>query len=177
MESGRLPFLRVGKGHRKVRPEDLYALIESVGIPSHKLDPALWSRVASVARKPASAKVHALLLLDVAGTILFWNPEAVERFGWTSSELEGKAVSDLPARVPGLPINLDDLAIPASGETFRTLLLEIQTKSGVWLATEVTVSWAHDNKGGTCGTIFVLEAPQQKVMTLPKRGRKPKVRA
>jgi len=175
MESGRLPFLRVVRGRRKVRCSDLRALIESAGIPAHRLDPELWSRVVESSRE-AKPDPHPLMVLDAAWQVVFWSPSAVERFGWNSSEVEGKPVSLLPARVPGLPVDLADLAQPARGETFRTLLLEIGTKLGLWLPTEVAVSWIHDAYGEPCGAAFVLQAPAgpSQSLKLPRRGRPPK---
>jgi len=158
MESGRLPFVRFERGRRKVRPADLRALIEATGIPAHSMDPDLWARVVGATRQP-EADDHPLMVLDSLGKVVFWSPAAVEKFGWTSDEVENRAVSLLPARVPGLPVDLSDLAVPGSGETFRTLLLEIGTKSGKWLPAEVVVSWIHEAQGQPCGAVFVLQAP------------------
>jgi excisionase family DNA binding protein/PAS domain S-box-containing protein len=173
MESGRLPFVRVERGRRKVRPADLRALIEAAGIPAHKLDPDLWARVVGATRMPAP-DIHPLMVLDSEGKVVFWSPAAVEKFGWTSEEVENRAVSLLPARVPGLPVDLSDLAVPGSGETFRTLLLELGTKSGKWLPTEVVVSWIHEAQGQPCGAIFVLQAPL--VPLIPERRRRGRTR-
>jgi len=171
MESGRLPFTRVERGRRRVRPADLRALIESAGIPAHKLDPELWTRLVDATRKP-EASIHPLMVLDTIGTVVFWSPAAVERFGWGSQEVENRPVSGLPARVPGLPVDLNDLAVPAGGETFRTLLLELGTKSGTWLPTEVVVSWIHEAQGQPCGAVFVLQAPTGTPVLRERRGRR-----
>jgi excisionase family DNA binding protein/PAS domain S-box-containing protein len=174
MESGRLPFLRVERGRRKVRAADLRALIESAGIPAHRLDPDLWTRVVDSCRVGRSDP-RPLLVLDSAMTVLFWSPSGVEKFGWTSAEVEGRPVSGIPARVPGLPVDLADLAQPARGETFRTLLLEIGTKSGGWMPTEIAVSWIHDAQGEPCGSAFVLQEPTGSAESkLPRRGRPPR---
>lgn len=171
MESGRLPFARVERGRRKVRPSDLRTLVESTGIPAHKLDPELWTRLVGATRQP-EASVHPLMVVDAAGKVVFWSPAAVERFGWGCEEIENRAVSGLPARVPGLPVDMSDLAVPAGGETFRTLLLELGTKSGDWLPTEVVVSWIHEAQGQPCGTVFVLQAPTGTPVFGQRRGRR-----
>jgi excisionase family DNA binding protein len=171
MESGRLPFVRIERGRRKVRPADLRTLIESAGIPAHQLDPELWTELVGATRKP-EASIHPLMVLDASGKVVFWSPAAVERFGWVSGEVENRAVSCLPARVPGLPVDLSDLAVPAGGETFRSLLLELGTKSGAWLPTEVVVSWIHEAQGLPCGAIFVLQAPTGAPMLRERRRRR-----
>ena len=96
----------------------------------------------------------------------------MERFGWISEEIENRPVSGLPARVPGLPVDMSDLAVPAGGETFRTLLLELGTKSGIWLPTEVVVSWIHEAQGQTYGTVFVLQAPTGTPVLRERGGRR-----
>lgn len=171
MESGRLPFVRVERGRRKVRPADLRALIESAGIPAHNLDPELWAKLVGATRRP-EADTHALMVLDAVGKVVFWSPAAVERFGWASEEVENRAVSCLPARVPGLPVDLSDLAVPAAGETFRTLFLELGAKSGAWLPTEVVVSWIYEAQGLPFGAVFVLQAPTGGPAPRERRGRR-----
>lgn len=176
MESGRLPYLRVENGRRKVRASDLRSFIESAGIPAHRLDPKLWSMVLDRCRE-GRPDPRPLLILDGASVVVFWSPAAVERFGWTASEVEGNPVSILPARVPGLPVDLADLALPENGEMFRCLLLELGTKSGSWIPTEVAVSWIHNARGEPCGAAFVLEVPEVAVEArLPRRGRPPRVK-
>ena len=171
MESGRLPFTRVDRGRRKVRPQDLRSLIESTGIPAHTLDPELWTRLVGATRKPECG-VHPLMMVDATGNVVFWSPLAVERFGWLSEEIENHPVSALPARVPGLPVDMSDLAVSTGGETFRTLLLEVETKSGAWLPTEVVVSWIHEAQGQPCGTVFVLQTPTGTPSLRERRGRR-----
>ena len=173
MEAGRLPFLRVRNGRRKVRSSDLRAFIEAAGIPAHRLDPELWTRVVESCRPLGSDEDSALVVLDEGARVVFWNPRSVERFGWASSEVEGRPVSCIPARVPGLPVDLADLAQSAPGETLRTLLLEIGTKSGEWLPTDLAVSWIRDSRGEIRGSVFVLQSPAaaSDLPVLSRRGR------
>jgi len=169
MESGRLPFVRVGLGRRKVRPEDVQALIDRNGIPASRLAPDLWGMISGIDRSD-EREIPPYFVLESSGRVVHWSNQAVERFGWAARELEAGAVSRLEARVPGLPVDLSDLSMPESGETYRTLLLEIKDRTGHWLPTEVTVSWIHDARGQVRGSIFLLESPRM-AQEIPKRGR------
>jgi excisionase family DNA binding protein/PAS domain S-box-containing protein len=170
MEAGKLPFVRVGKGRRKVRPADMQRLIEVSGIPAHQLDPKLWGEVVATSRAQSSAD-HPLAVVDAEGIVLFWSPKAVERFGWLSSEIENRSIVNVPARVPGLPVDLADLAIQGGGDTFRTLLLELRHKGGTWISVEVTVSWFRDARGQSCGAIYVMHPPMMEtVRPIRRRG-------
>jgi excisionase family DNA binding protein/PAS domain S-box-containing protein len=160
MESGRLPFVRVGKGRRKILPRQIRAFVETQKVPVSSLDPALWARVQEEADAVRESGASPLLVLDAGGAVLYWSQAARELFGWTTGEVVGQPLSMIPARVPGLPVDLLDLAAPSGSETFRTLLLELQTREGRWLPTEVTVSWVYDSRGAVAGTVFLLENPQ-----------------
>lgn len=158
MEAGKLPFVRVGRGRRKVHSSDLRVLIDACGIPSHRLDSALWSRIAGDDRTQTGLD-QPLAVVDSRGVVVFWSPAAVERFGWTSSEVENSTVSMIPARVPGLPVDLAELAIQSGGDTFRALLLELQSKAGLWISVELVVSWIHDARGQPIGAVLLLQPP------------------
>ncbi|MBK9576737.1 MAG: helix-turn-helix domain-containing protein [Fibrobacteres bacterium] len=174
MESGVLPFVRVGLGRRKVRPEDLQAVIDRNGIPASKLAPELWGMLAGVGRSD-EGQMPPYFILESSGRMVHWSNQALERFGWAARDLEGELVSRLEARVPGLPVDLSDLSQPDVGESYRSLLLEIKDRSGQWLPTEVTVSWIHDSRGVVRGSIFMLESPRL-AQEVPKRGRPKKPR-
>ena len=158
METGKLPFVRVGRGRRKARASDLRALIEATGVPSRTLDPALWNLISGGDRTPTVSD-QPMAVVDSQGVVVFWSPAAVERFGWTSSEVENSTVSKMPARVPGLPVDLAELAIQSGGDTFRALLLEMRSKAGRWIPVEVVVSWIHDARGQSCGAVLLLQQP------------------
>jgi PAS domain S-box-containing protein/excisionase family DNA binding protein len=160
MESGRLPFVRVGKGRRKILPRQIRAFVETQGIPVSGLDSALWGKVQEEADAVRESLDSPQLVLDAAGSVVYWSQAARELFGWTTGEVLGQPLSKIPARVPGLPVDLLDLAAPSGNETFRTLLLELQSREGKWLPTEVTVSWIYDSRGAVAGTVFLLETPQ-----------------
>lgn len=160
MESGKLPFVRVGRGRRRILPRQIRAFVESQGVPVSSLEPGLWRRVQESSEAVRENPDPPLLVLDALGNVVFWSQSARESFGWTSAEVVGQPLSRIPARVPGLPVDLLDLAIPSGNETFRTLLLELQSLGGRWLATEVTVSWIYDSHGAVSGTVFLLESPQ-----------------
>lgn len=174
MESGLLPFVRVGLGRRKIRPEDLQAVIDRNGIPASKLAPDLWGMLSGVGRSD-EGQIPPYFILESTGRIVHWSNQALERFGWAARDLEGEPVSRLEARVPGLPVDLSDLSQPEVGESYRSLLLEIKDRSGQWLPTEVTVSWIHDSRGVVRGSIFMLESPRL-APEVPKRGRPKKPR-
>lgn len=161
MESGKMPFVRVGRGRRKILLGQIRAFVESQGLPVSGLDPELWGLV-SGAVDPMSRgdEDPPMLSTNAGGRIVFWSQPARERLGWTTDEVLGRPPSVIPARVPGLPVDLLDLAIPSGNETFRTLLLELQSRDGNWLATEVTVSWIYDAHGTVVGTVFLLEPPK-----------------
>jgi PAS domain S-box-containing protein/excisionase family DNA binding protein len=160
MESGRLPFVRVGKGRRKILPRQIRAFVESQGMPVSSLDSELWGKVQEEADAVRESQDLPQLVLDVAGNVVYWSQAARELFGWTTGEVVGLPLSKIPARVPGLPVDLLDLAAPSGNEMFRTLLLELQTREGKWLPTEVSVSWIYDSRGTVAGTVFLLETPQ-----------------
>ena len=160
MESGRLPFVRVGKGRRKILPRQIRAFVEAQGIPVSGLDSVLWGKVQEEADAVRETLDSPQLVLDAAGNVVYWSQAARELFGWTTGEVVGQPLSKIPARVPGLPVDLLDLASPSGNETFRTLLLELQSREGKWLPTEVTVSWIFDSRGAVAGTVFLLETPQ-----------------
>lgn len=169
MESGKLPFVRVGRGRRKILPRQIRVFVESQGLPVSGLDPGLWAKVNDEPLEHRASGDPPLLSTNSEGTSVFWSQSARERYGWTTSDVVGKAPSVLPARVPGLPVDLLDLALPSGNETFRTLLLELQAKDGKWLATEVTVSWIYDARGGVAGTVFLLESPMPVGSPGPRR--------
>ncbi|HQF53731.1 MAG TPA: excisionase family DNA-binding protein [Fibrobacteria bacterium] len=169
MESGKLPFVRVGRGRRKILPRQIRVFVESQGLPVSGLDPGLWAKVNDEPLEHRGSGDPPLLSTNSEGTSVFWSQSARERYGWTTSDVVGKAPSVLPARVPGLPVDLLDLALPSGNETFRTLLLELQAKDGKWLATEVTVSWIYDARGGVAGTVFLLESPMPVGSSGPRR--------
>lgn len=168
MEAGKLAFVRVGKGRRKVRSSDLKQLIEANGIPSQQLDPELWGKVVASSRLQAPTD-HPVAVVDAEGIVLFWSPRAVERFGWLSSEIENRSIVNVPARVPGLPVDLADLAIQGGGDSFRTLLLELRAKDGTWIPVEVTVSWFRDARGQSCGAIYVMHPPMMEASRPTRR--------
>lgn len=174
MESGVLPFVRVGLGRRKVKPEDLQAVIDRNGIPASKLAPDLWGILSGVDRSD-EGEIPPYFVLESSGRIVHWSNQALERFGWAARDLEGELVTRLQARVPGLPVDLADLSQPELGESYRSLLLEILDRSGRWLPTEVTVSWIFDARGVVRGSIFMLESPRL-APEVPKRGRPRKSR-
>lgn len=159
MESGKLPFVRVGNGRRKILERQIRAFVENQSLPLSGLDPEIWAHVLAESETASSLSDPPLLILDPAGLPVFWSQSARERFGWTTLDVVGQPLSKIPARVPGLPVDLLDLALPSGNETFRTLLLELMTRDGKWLTTEVSVSWIYDARGTVGGTVFLLEAP------------------
>ncbi len=160
MESGKLPFVRVGRGRRKILPRQIRAFVETEKLPIAGLDPLLWAKVLDQTDSTEISSELPMLVLDSLGSVVFWSPSARERFGWTTLDLVGQPLSIIPARVPGLPVDLTDLALPSGNETFRTLLLEIQSRESKWLATDLTVSWVFDTRGAVVGTVILLEAPK-----------------
>lgn len=171
MESGQLPFVRVGKGRRKILPRQIRAFVESQGLPVSSLDSGLWAKVQEESDASRESLDSPQLVLDTVGNVVYWSQAARELFGWTTGEVVGQPLSKVPARVPGLPIDLLDLATPSGNETFRTLLLELQSREGKWLPTEVSVSWIYDSRGGVAGTVFLLELPR---IATSRHGGKPR---
>lgn len=158
IESGKLPAVRVGRGRRRIADASLRALIEENAIPAETNAPELWQRIRPAADETAT--MPPTFMADAAGRIQFWSPRTESLLGWTTQERVGHSLSEIPVHVPGLPVDLAELAHDSGDETHLSLLLEFQRRDGSKVAAETTLSWIRSAKGRTLGSIFLLEPTQ-----------------
>lgn len=153
--SGKLDAVRVGQGRRRILDASLRLLIDQNGIPAEANAPELWSRVRGT--EPPDPLMPACFVSDASSRIVHWSPAMERLLGWTSLERTGTHLSDIPTRVPGLPVDLAELAREPGEETRLSLLLEFVRRDGSKISMETTLSWFQDVKGRTVGTVFILE--------------------
>jgi len=154
--SGKLAAVRVGRGRRRIAFGSLRLFVEQNAIPARDNAPDLWERMRDTAL-PVATTLPAVFAIDGFGRIVFWNAVLETLLGWTAQEREGRSVSEIPVQVPGLPVDLADLAKEPGEEMRLSLHLEFTHKTGGKVPTETTLSWIRDAKGATIGTVFVLE--------------------
>lgn len=172
IESGKLPAVRVGRGRRRIADASLRALIERNAIPAEANAPELWQRIRPSAEE--NATMPPAFMADAASRILFWSPQSEFFLGWTAQERVGRSLSEIPAHVPGLPVDLAELARDSGEENNLSLLLEFQRRDGSMVAAETTLSWIRNAKGRAVGSIFLLEptqSPRPVQPALSKRSR------
>lgn len=155
IESGRLSAVRVGRGRRRVSEAALRLLIETNHIPAETNAPELWERVRGT--EPSDPSLPAAFASDTADRIALWNPAIERLLGWTAAERVGHPLASIKAHVPGLPVDLAELAHEPGDETRLTLLLEFVCRDGSRLPLMTTLSWIRDAHGRSVGTAFVLE--------------------
>lgn len=156
VESGKLPAVRVGRGRRRIAFASLRAFVEQNAIPARDNAPDLWERMRDTVL-PVATTLPAVFAIDGFGRVVFWNSVLESLLGWSTQEREGRSVSEIPVQVPGLPVDLADLAKEPGEEMRLSLHLEFTHKAGGKVPTETTLSWIRDAKGATIGTVFVLE--------------------
>lgn len=153
--SGRLSAVRVGRGRRRILEASLRLLIEQNGIPAETNAPLLWERVRGT--EPPDTNTPAAFAADTADRIVLWNPAIERLLGWTAAERMGASLSTVKAHVPGLPVDLAELAHEPGEETRLTLLLEFVRRDGSRHPLMTTLSWIRDAQGRSVGAAFVLE--------------------
>lgn len=169
IESGVLPAVRVGRGRRRIAGSSLRSLIAHNAIPAESNSPELWHRIRADAPEPGS--LPPTFMADAAGRIMHWSPQAEFFLGWTTQERVGHSLSEIPAHVPGLPVDLAELAREPGEETHLSLLLEFSRRDGSMIPAETTLSWIRNAKGHTVGSVFLLE-PTHADASVPKPSRK-----
>lgn len=156
IESGKLPAVRVGRGRRRIAVSSLGLFVRENAIPAQANAPDLWERM-RVDTPTEATDLPAVIAIDGRGSVVFWNDRAEALLGWTSLERVGKSISDIPARVPGLPVDLAELAREPGEEMRLSLHLELGRRDGGAVATETTLSWIRDAKGRSLGTVYLVE--------------------
>jgi excisionase family DNA binding protein/PAS domain S-box-containing protein len=171
IESGKLEAVRVGRGRRRVLDASLRLLVGTHSIPAEANAPDLWKRVRG---EDAIADVNvATFIADSSHRIVHWNNAMEKLLGWTPTERLGVGLSEIAARVPGLPVDLAELAREPGEETFLSLQLEFVRRDNSRIAASTTISWIRNAKGGSIGTAFVLEPVATDAPSPPgRRGRK-----
>ena len=157
IDSGKLPAVRVGRGRRRIAASSLGLFVQENAIPAQANAPDLWDRM-RVEVPAVATDLPAVIAIDGRGSVVFWNERAEALLGWTSLERVGKSISDIPARVPGLPVDLAELAREPGEEMRLSLHLELGRRDGGSVATETTLSWIRDAKGRSLGTVYLVEA-------------------
>lgn len=153
--SGKLEAVRVGRGRRRVLDASLRLLVDTHSIPAEANAPELWKRVRG--EDVVSDVNVATFIADSSHRIVHWNLAMEKLLGWTSTERLGFGLSEIAARVPGLPVDLAELAREPGEETYLSLQLEFVRRDGSRVAASTTISWIRDAKGNSIGTAFVLE--------------------
>lgn len=153
--SGKLEAVRVGRGRRRVLDASLRLLVDTHSIPAETNAPELWKRVRG--EEPVAEVRVAMFVAEASHRIAHWNPAMEKLLGWTALERVGMALSEVAARVPGLPVDLAELAREPGEETFLSLQLEFVRRDGSRISATTTISWIRDAKGHAIGTVFVLE--------------------
>jgi len=176
VEAGRLPAVRVGRGRRRIACASLRQFAQENGIPAQINAPDLWERIEAVTTSQLPDLLPAVIAIDAMGMVIFWNRSAEALLGWSCHEREGRSVSEVPVQVPGLPVDLADLARQPGEEVKLSLHLEYVHRDGHTVYTETTISWIRDARAGVVGTVFVIEpvvmaAPAAVARPRKKRGR------
>lgn len=156
IESGKLPAVRVGRGRRRIAVSSLGLFVRENAIPAQANAPDLWERL-KVEAPPEATDLPAVIAIDGRGSVVFWNDRAEALLGWTSLERVGRSISDIPAKVPGLPVDLAELAREPGEEMRLSLNLELGRRDGASVNTETTLSWIRDAKGRSIGTVYLVE--------------------
>lgn len=157
--SGKLSAVRVGRGRRRVSEASLRLLIEQNGIPAETNSPELWTKVRGM--DDLDPAMPACFASDASSRIILWSPAVERLLGWSAHERIGTHLSEIPTRVPGLPVDLAELAREPGEETRLSLLLEFVRRDDTKISMETTLSWFQNVKGRTVGTVFVLEPAEQ----------------
>ncbi|MCB9495497.1 MAG: excisionase family DNA-binding protein [Fibrobacteria bacterium] len=179
VDSGRLPALRFGdRSRRRIGHGTLWKFVTENGIPAATNAPDLWERLASNAPR-IPQELPATIAIDKQGVVVFWSRGLEILLGWNASERIGRPVGEQSARVPGLPVDLADLARDSGDELRLSLGLELLHREGRYVPTETTISWIRDSRGEVVGAVFVLEPSPGKSSSVvearrPRRGRPPK---
>ena len=139
-------------------------------IPAQSNAPDLWERL-KVDTPPEANDLPAVIAIDGRGRVVFWNDRAEALLGWTSLERVGRPISDIPAKVPGLPVDLAELAREPGEEMRLSLHLELGRRDGASVSTETTLSWIRDAKGRSIGTVYLVEPSTESLGPAP-RGRR-----
>lgn len=177
VESGRISAVRVGRGRRSILESSLRLLIEQNRIPAESNAPELWERVRGTETPESTAP--AAFASDTADRIVLWNPAIERLLGWTAAERMGAPLTVVKAHVPGLPVDLAELAHEPGEETRLTLLLEFVRRDGTRHPQMTTLSWIRDAQGRSVGTAFVLEPapePIQPAAPVPRKASRPRAR-
>lgn len=156
IDSGKLPAVRVGRGRRRIAVSSLGLFVRENAIPAQANAPDLWERL-KVEAPPEATDLPAVIAIDGRGSVVFWNDRAEALLGWTSLERVGRSISDIPAKVPGLPVDLAELAREPGEEMRLSLNLELGRRDGASVSTETTLSWIRDAKGRSIGTVYLVE--------------------
>jgi excisionase family DNA binding protein/PAS domain S-box-containing protein len=156
IESGKLPAVRVGRGRRRIAASSLGMFVRENAIPAQSNAPDLWERL-KVDTPPEATDLPAVIAIDGRGRVVFWSDRAEALLGWTSLERVGRSISDIPAKVPGLPVDLAELAREPGEEMRLSLHLELGRRDGASVSTETTLSWIRDAKGQSIGTVYLVE--------------------
>lgn len=159
IDAGKLSAVRVGRGRRKVLEASLRILVDRSGIPAAENAPDLWERVRE--RPVAEPGTPLFFAADSADRIIHWSEGLEDFLGWSARERLGRPLVEIEARVPGLPVDLAELAHEPGEETHLSLLLEFVRRDGTRTAAETTLSWIRDSSARRIGTVFVLEALAQ----------------
>lgn len=167
IDSGKLPAVRVGRGRRRIAVSSLGLFVRENAIPAQVNAPDLWDRL-KVEAPPEATDLPAVIAIDGRGTVVFWNDRAEALLGWTSLERVGRSISEIPAKVPGLPVDLADLAREPGEEMRLSLNLELGRRDGASVGTETTLSWIRDAKGRSIGTVYLVEPLPQSPGPVPR---------
>lgn len=170
IDSGKLPAVRVGRGRRRIAASSLGLFVRENAIPAQSNAPDLWERL-KVDTPPEANDLPAVIAIDGRGRVVFWNDRAEALLGWTSLERVGRPISDIPAKVPGLPVDLAELAREPGEEMRLSLHLELGRRDGASVSTETTLSWIRDAKGRSIGTVYLVEPSTESLGPAP-RGRR-----
>lgn len=170
IESGKLPAVRVGRGRRRIAGTSLRLLIEQNAIPAEANAPELWLRIRQDA--PGTESLPPAFMADATGRVLYWSQQAEGLLGWTATERLDHSLSEIPAQVPGLPVDLAELAHEPGDETHLSLLLDFSCRDGSMQSAETTISWIRDAKGRSIGSVFLLEPAEKTSAPAPHEGRR-----
>ena len=155
METGRLPFQRLGpRGRRLIREQDVRDYVAREGLDSARLDPEIWGRVFSVT--DVSGAVPALFITNRNFRCVHWNSQAQALLGWNSADVLGTGLEKIGARVPGMEVDLRGLSeAPPGQEGPLSLHVEMRQRSGDWIAVELTLNWIRSHDREIEGVAFV----------------------
>lgn len=102
LESGQLPFHRIGRGPRKVDENELLKFLEAKNIPLFALDGEMLKRIYKVVdERKGTPEVPALVLVNREGIVISWNEGALRLFGIHPAEVLQRPLSVVPGRVEG----------------------------------------------------------------------------